>query len=596
MAIEGTREKSREFKCEVRECCGECEGEEKKREVRVSVSSEAPVVETVFDEESGEWVRGLEVLGHAEGEIDFSRMDGGLVIQDTHRGDQIGLIRNVEVKDGKLGGVIEFCCGDRAQEIRKDAECGLRRNMSVGYIVNAWRKCGDGDKERGILPTYRAVSWTPYEASFVNVPADTRVGVDRSLDVGTDTAAQTAATNERDSNMENTENTPAVDNSAEIRALKDEIVSLREAVKKPEMPAERAKPQFDEADAPKIARQYNLMNAIRALAGDRVDVGFEREISDEIAHQSKREAKGLFIPDMILSGRAFDKGNTAGQLVATETLFGEMVPALVAKTVLGAAGVRTLSGLQGDIKIPTGAAASAAWGASEGANATETTPTIGHLSATPKGLAAYTDITRELTLQAGISPQAFITNALLSAMARKLEEGAFSGSGSNGQPTGLDNTIGINTISSATNPDLVKLLEFITTPESENANVDGGKFIGRPNVWSLLGSTFDKYCFNNTGAKASSSVVGGVAAPRYLLDTTNDKCQGYDFIKSNIATAKYLYFGDWSKMLICLWSGVDVTVDPYSLSLSGKLRIVAHQNVDVVVTQPKAFARGQVIA
>ena len=69
-------------------------------EVRASISSEIPYVTYVYDRELGTTIRAHEVLGHAEGEIDWSRMKDGLVIQDTHWGDQIGLMRHPEVRAG----------------------------------------------------------------------------------------------------------------------------------------------------------------------------------------------------------------------------------------------------------------------------------------------------------------------------------------------------------------------------------------------------------------------------------------------------------------------------------------------------------------
>ena len=160
--------------------------------VRATVSSETPYPRQMWDEENKAWVRGHEVLGHASGEIDESRMRDGLVIQDTHWGDQIGIIRKPELKDGKLGGVIEFGCGARAQEIARDAAAGIRRNMSVGYIVNEYKKVG---KAEDGLPIFRVTRWTPYEASFVNVPADTNIGVGRAEvdETITRTAAKPAA-------------------------------------------------------------------------------------------------------------------------------------------------------------------------------------------------------------------------------------------------------------------------------------------------------------------------------------------------------------------------------------------------------------------
>ncbi|GAG10895.1 unnamed protein product, partial [marine sediment metagenome] len=141
----------------------------------MSVSSEEPVLTFGFYNDRYQQV--WEILDHAESSIDMSRAKDGLVVQDTHHGDQIGLM-DVKVKDRKLGGPVEFCSGDRAQEISKDAANGLRRNVSVGYMIREDSLVFDGDKDG--IPVVRVMSWTPYEASFVSVPADTTVGVSRA--------------------------------------------------------------------------------------------------------------------------------------------------------------------------------------------------------------------------------------------------------------------------------------------------------------------------------------------------------------------------------------------------------------------------------
>lgn len=597
-----SRARTREMRLEVRTVG---EGDDAKKFVRVSVSSETPCPGFVYDADDGAWLRAFEVLGHGEGEIDFSRMDGGLVIQDTHFGDQIGLIREVEVKDGKLGGVIDFCHGERAQEIRKDAEAGLRRNMSVGYYVSAWEKISDGDKKAGVPPTYRAVKWTPYEASFVNVPADTRVGVDRAADMTqTNTAAETAAKQkERNSEMEKPVETPAVENPADvkIRALEDEVKSLRERMEKPEVPAARAKPQFDEGDEKKITRNYNLMNAVRALAGEKVDCGFERELSDEIARKTKREARGFFIPEAAFRDTLLGKTNVTdhivgngGATVQTSLLADQFIDALVAKTVLAEAGASVMSGLVGDVAIPKGGSVSAVWISAEDGDAAKNAPTFSQITATPHTIAARTDISRKLMLQSSVSVQAKVTGWIMDAIARGIEAAAFAGTGKNGQPTGLAATAGVNalalTANAPTHAELVYAWKQLYTE-----NVNGSlKFIGSPAVKALLCKTRDALFFNNTGAKANASVVGGLNGD--YLCTKDGKVQGYDFIMSNLCDATKLYFGDWSQMSLLFWSGVDLTVDPYSLSTNGALRLVAFQDCDVVVRQPKAFTVGTAIS
>lgn len=607
--------------------------------VRATVSSETPYPRQMWDEENRAWVRGHEVLGHAKGEIDESRMKDGLVIQDTHWGDQIGIIRKPELKDGKLGGVIEFGCGERAQEIARDAAAGIRRNMSVGYIIREYKK--DGKAEDG-LPIFRVTKWTPYEASFVNVPADTNIGVGRVAEPNNETtgaAVETPAAAEETgkekamkpeqiaalvakaerAHMKATEVTDMVVAGKSYEEICDAIAERAcayadELAKKPATPeAPKTKTAIDDGNAPAIGkgeRKYNLVNVVRAMVAAHEgkigpDVGFEREVSDEIGKRSgKKSEGGFFVPSSALLGsRAFDKANAAAALVATDTLFGEFIEALVADTVLGAAGVRTLAGLVGDVTIPKSGSATAYWVTTEGGNATETTPNIGQVGATPHTVGAYTDITRKLLMQSGIGAQTLIADLLREAIGRAIEAVVFSGSGASGQPLGLDNwtekiggdSVAIPTVSmTAGSPTHDNLVDFWQKVYTANAARGSLKYIGSPAVKALLCKTRDYTPFNNTGAKASSGVVGAVGS-EYLC-TKDGKVEGYDFLMSNLCNAKKLYFGDWSQIMLAFWSGIDLTVDTSSLSKSGGVRVVALQDCDVIVRHREAFAIGTAIA
>ena len=387
-----------------------------------------------------------------------------------------------------------------------------------------------------------------------------------------------------------------------------------ELAKKPAAPAApKTKTAIDDGNAPAIVkseRKYNLVNVIRNMVAAHEgkigpDVGFEREVSDEIAKRSgKNSEKGFYIPSSALLGsRAFDKANAAAALVATDTLFGEFIEALVADTVLGAAGVRTLAGLVGDVTVPKSGSATAYWVTTEGGNATETTPNIGQVGATPHTVGAYTDITRKLLMQSGIGAQTLIADLLREAIGRAIETAVFSGTGASGQPLGLDNwtetiggsSVGIPTVSmTAGSPTHDDLVDFWQKVYAANAARGSLKFIGSPAVKALLCKTRDMLAFNNTGAKATSGVVGAVGS-EYLC-TKDGKVEGYDFLMSNLCNAKKLYFGDWSQIMLAFWSGIDLTVDTSSLSKSGGVRVVALQDCDVIVRHREAFAIGTAIA
>lgn len=598
--------------------------------VRATVSSETPYPRTMWDEENKAWVRGHEVLGHAKGEIDESRMKDGLVIQDTHWGDQIGIIRKPELKDGKLGGVIEFGCGERAQEIARDAAAGIRRNMSVGYIVREYKKVG---KAEDGLPIFRVTKWTPYEASFVNVPADTNIGVGRvadttdegSGDVVRAAVVEPSAVTPKEKEMDaktiaalmakaERAHMKAADVSAMIEAGKTETEIANEIAERAcayadELARKTAQPEpqkktaiFDGGDERKIVKEYNLLNVIRALAKDgSPDVGFEREISDQIAKAQHKDARGFYIPEAVLVRAITGKTNVTGEIVGngaatveTSLLAAQYIDELVATTVLGAAGVQTVGGLVGDIAIPKGTAVTAGWIA-EKDNAPTKTPTFSQVSGTPHTAAANAILSRRLVIQSSLAVQNLVARLIMEAIGRAVEAAAFDGTGTNNQPTGLSATTGVGAVTmtagAPTKANLVDFWEKVYTANAAGANM---KYIGSPAVKALLCKTLDITTVSNGKAGDSAAIVGGVGAG--YLCSKDAKVEGFDFLMSALCNSKKLYFGNWAEILMCFWSGVDMIVDPYTYSAKGAWQVTAFQDCDVIVRHPAAFAIGTALS
>lgn len=598
--------------------------------VRATVSSETPYPRTMWDEENKAWVRGHEVLGHAKGEIDESRMKDGLVIQDTHCGDQIGIIRKPELKDGKLGGVIEFGCGERAQEIARDAAAGIRRNMSVGYIVREYKKVG---KAEDGLPIFRVTKWTPYEASFVNVPADTNIGVGRVADTTdegrgdvvraavVEPSAVTPKEKEMDAktiaalmaqaeraHMKTADVTAMIETGKTEAEIRSEIAERAcayadELAKKTAQPEPQKKTAiFDDGDERKIVKEYNILNVIRALAKDgSPDVGFEREISDQIAKAKHEDARGFYIPEAVLVRAITGKTNVAGEIVGngaatveTSLLASQYIDELVGTTVLGAAGVQTVGGLVGDIAIPKGTAVTAGWIA-EKDNAPTKTPTFSQVPGTPHTAAANAILSRRLVIQSSLAVQNLVARLIMEAIGRAVEAATFDGTGTNNQPTGLSATTGVGAVTmtadAPTKANLVDFWEKVYTANAAGANM---KYIGSPAVKALLCKTLDITTVSNGKSGDSAAIVGGVGAG--YLCSKDAKVEGFDFLMSALCNAKKLYFGNWSEILMCFWSGVDMTVDPYTYSAKGAWQVTAFQDCDVIVRHPGAFAIGAALA
>lgn len=610
--------------------------------VRATVSSEAPYPREMYDEEEKAWRRGYEVLGHAEGEIDDSRMKDGLIIQDTHWGDQIGIMRKPEVKDGKIGGVIEFGCGERAQEIARDAAAGIRRNMSIGYIVKEYKKVG---KAEDGLPIFRVTKWIPYEASFVNVPADTAVGVGRSQENknGGEPAATTKGIQIMDkpetkagytaeqktkirelasnAHVSGEEVAEILTSERSFEEVREELLNRREKylaelAKKPAKPADESRAVIDEGDKAKIKKRYDLVKVIRYLTemadqkSSNIDIGFEREVSDELVRQTGRANQGILLPDFVRAaangadgsltlgtpGYADDASTGGGisgiggagkNLIETLLLAGQFVEALVAALVIREQlGAEVLTGLVGNIAIPKGGSISGGW-ITEGSNAPKKNPTFGQITATPHTYGAYVDITRKLLLQTSINVQSKILQWLMYACGSGLETAAFQGTGSSGQPTGLTTALNSGATAWSNTPTFDKIVDLIAAVKTANAYKPSMKFVGNAGVWAKLAKTRDFEVLTD-GADTPKNVAA-IGGSTRLLDTATNKVIGRDFVEANLMPNAKLLFGDFTQLTLCLWSGTDIIVDPYANSTNGGLRLVALQDSDVLIKEPAAF-------
>ena len=143
--------------------------EEETRTFEFSFSSEMPVER---------WF-GREVLSHADGAIDLSRLNDGAPLLWNHNPDQvIGVVERGWIDAAKQRGMVRarFSRSPFAAEKLADVRDGILRNVSVGYeILDAVpiREIG----QDGIIAT----RWQPLEVSIVSVPADPGVGLGRAI-------------------------------------------------------------------------------------------------------------------------------------------------------------------------------------------------------------------------------------------------------------------------------------------------------------------------------------------------------------------------------------------------------------------------------
>lgn len=142
------------------------------RTVELAFSSEEPV---------DHWW-GREILDHTPKSIRLGRLKSGAPLLADHNNSirsQIGVVESVTIGADRVGrAVVRFGRSDGDDEIFQKVSDGIIRNVSVGYIVHGAKLTETTDE----IDTYRIDDWEPLEISLVAVPADSSVGVGRSID------------------------------------------------------------------------------------------------------------------------------------------------------------------------------------------------------------------------------------------------------------------------------------------------------------------------------------------------------------------------------------------------------------------------------
>jgi len=564
---------------------------EEMRTVQIAVSSEEPV-ERSF---------GTEILDHNDRSIDLSFARSGTMplLLDHDPRQQIGVVENVDL-DGsarRLRATVRFGRNGLAKEVFDDVVDGIRSNISVGYHVNSMVEDGEA--------SYRVNNWLPMEVSVVSIPADRTVGVGRSAAEAPPAKPKTETRNEVKTMTEEVKvDVEAVRADAARAAAKDTAEMYRLAAKhsKRDM-ADKAvaegrtlaefRGELLEAignqplDTQEIGltksevRDFSLMKAVRAMANptDRNaqrDAEFEFEASREAAQRAGIDPQGLYLPHDVLRSWNQRDLNTSNDsaLVAEAYRGGDFIDVLRNASSVMQAGATMLTGLSGDVKIPKKTAASSgAWIATEGGASTESEPTFGQVTMSPKTVGAFTDITRLMMMQSSLDIESLVRNDLSTGIALAIDNGALQGSGSSGQPTGIKNTSGINAPTSfaAANPTFAEVVAMETAVAEDNALMGNLAYILPA---SMLGAL-------KTTAKDTGSGL-------FVAD--GNQLNGYNAIVSNQVTAGDLYFGNFADLLIGMYGGLDITVDPYTASTSGTVRIVALQTCDVAVRHAVSFA------
>jgi HK97 family phage major capsid protein len=594
------------------------------RTVELSFSSETPVER---------WF-GSEVLAH-DGKVRLERLNTSaplLVNHDTD--DQVGVIEKAYVEGDKGRAVVRFSKSARGEEIFQDVIDGIRRLVSVGYRIHETKT----EKKSGGVEVIRVTDWEPLEISLVAVPADASVGVGRGAETKTTDNQLRKETNSMDKNTpepkvevrevpdpkahstgaaegqkaerERITNINAVaglyKDNAKVRELAEKAVAEGTALSEFRAAALEAlavKPLVPSKQESRDLSKFSIVRGLARLISNQPLDGIERELHEEGMKEARNSGLGVTgnfcIPTVALNSGRRDVTATGGSNgdqggVTVPTSVGPLIDLLYAKMVLRGLGAQFLTGLAGNVTLPKLTAGSAGYHVAETTAPTESSPTFGKVDLSPNRLATFVEISKQLILQSNESVEAIVRNDLATALALGMESGALNGTGANNQPTGLllyaggAFTSGISEVTGDTDgaaPSWAKIVELETKVSTLNADIGTLAYLTNPKVrgkmkaTAKVASTDSIMLWENN----SSPVNGYRAEVTTQVPSTLDK-------GTSTGVCSAMIFGNWADLVMAMWGGLDIAVNPYSKDTEGLVRITAAAFYDTAVRRGASFA------
>ena len=326
---------------------------------------------------------------------------------------------------------------------------------------------------------------------------------------------------------------------------------------------------------PHRERSFSLTRLINAeVTGDYSEAGYEREVVQEARRAYPGQARGLVIPaEALLTRATMTTGGDAGGAVNSLHLGSEYIDVLRPVSSVIAAGARMLPGLNGNVSIPKASTDLAAAWVAEGAAITESDIDVDAITISPKMLAGRASFTKHLLATSSPDIDELVRRSLTSQIGVALDKAALEGSGIAPTPRGVANTPGVNAITTAagglTHADSLEALADIA---GANLDTTGAVWIVNPTDAAIM------------GAKVKDSGSG-----RFVLE--DGRIANRRVIETTQATAGTAYVGLWSEVMVGMWGGLDITVDPYTNGSTGVVNIYATQLADIAVRHPAAFTK-----
>lgn len=540
---------------------------------------------------------GWEVLDMAR--IDVSRQPLPLIESHDTRQLNIGVVEGIRVEGDRLRGNVRLGTTARAQELAEDIRAGIVGSLSIGYKISD--PIEDGEREGRAVYRFAA---TVLEVSLVSVPADSRAGIFRSINMESEKRihGRLPEDHRRESIRQIAEKFDleelgfraiAEDWTIEqfnhialekLRARNDEGQPTR-SYDVPNQSSVNGVPMAGASQGWSDAmRDYSLTRLLRGLADPKrmAEAELELDVSKRMQSVFGKRSNSILVPFEALAIRATTVGGSGGNLVATEHMAGNFIDVLRNRSLVMSLNPTLMRGLVGNVEIPRKTASTSPYwiGGDDADSITQSDPTLGQVTMSPKTVGGATTFSHKMLIQSSPDVETMVRQDLADMIAVEIDRVSLNGSGSSNQPLGILLQSGINaaTYANAGSPSWANVINLETLLAEDNADTRGAlHYLTTPGI-----------------AAAFKQLDQGTDTGTYVWTGTNadGRMNGYPAHATNQMPAGTILLGNFQDLLIGFWGGIEIDVDPYGSNfLKGSVTVRVLADIDIAVRHPVSFAK-----
>jgi HK97 family phage major capsid protein len=351
-------------------------------------------------------------------------------------------------------------------------------------------------------------------------------------------------------------------------------------------------------------RKFSFLRAARGIVLNDWHGGeFEREcfqMTDERRDISKAERdewqRNLLAGNLQTRDMTTGDDTLGGFIVPTQILSEEFIELLRPNIVVEAMGATVLDDLEGSpVELPKQVGGADADWTPENSNLTPSDLTLGQVNLTPRQIGALVRVSNRLLRMSNPSAEALIRADMARKIAEKFDLAALRGSGASGEPLGIANIAGINTVAIDTNGGRFTLIEAdLMRDELANDDALRGRtgYAMHPKVLGRLRRERIAQYSADTGGMYMNIPMSNAVLQEQLDDIFKTTTQiPIDLAKGSGTNLSEVYYANWQELLIGMWLMMELQASNQAGESFQRNQtwIKATMEGDVQVRHPESF-------